>query len=119
MPPAYAGRVTPLRRILFAAALIAAALPAPAQPAPSPTRGQLLYETHCIECHNSQMHWRNGRKARSWATLKAQVIRWQEAARLGWDEADVDEVTRYLNAIVYRFPQPRPSARRTRLAGAG
>lgn len=99
-------------------AVLASCWLAPAQPAPSPTRGQLLYETHCVECHNAQVHWRAGRKARNWATLKAQVVRWKEAARLGWDDADVSEVTRYLNEIAYRFPPPQ-AARRTRVARAG
>lgn len=97
--------------------MLAASCLAPAQPAPSPTRGQLLYETHCVACHNAQVHWREGRKARNWATLKAQVVRWKEAASLGWDDADVSEVTRYLNEIAYRFPPPQargasPASRR-------
>lgn len=104
-------------RILCAALLAAAAWPAQARPVPAPTRGQLLYETHCIECHTTQMHWREGRKARSWTSLKAQVLRWQQAANLAWDDADVEEVTRHLNATVYHFVQPQRSAR-TRLAGA-
>jgi mono/diheme cytochrome c family protein len=76
-----------------------------AQPAlePPPTRGQLLYTTHCIECHTTRMHWRNQRLARDWDTLKAQVRLWQEVAMLDWNEADIDDVTRYLNDTIYQF----------------
>lgn len=80
---------------------------AQAQPAaePPPTRGQLLYSTHCIECHTTRMHWRNQRLARDWDTLKAQVRLWQGVASLGWSESDIDDVTRYLNDTIYQFPR--------------
>ena len=81
----------------------------PGQP-PTPTRGQMLYATHCIECHNSQMHWRARQQARDWSTLRAEVLRWQAAASLGWSDADIDEVTRHLNDTIYQFPQPQPRA---------
>jgi mono/diheme cytochrome c family protein len=84
-------------------------LPAPA-PAPAPARGQLLYDTHCIECHNSQMHWRDRKLASDWASLKAQVTHWQAVALLNWSEADIVEVTRHLNGAIYRF-QPPPELR--------
>ena len=69
------------------------------------SRGELLYSTHCIECHTSQMHWRDKKLATNWDSLKAQVQRWQATATLGWNEQDVVEVTRYLNDTFYRFPQ--------------
>jgi mono/diheme cytochrome c family protein len=96
---------TPLRRIAVAAALWLAAAAATAQPAASPSRGQLLYATHCIACHSTQMHWRDQRRARDWDGLKAQVRRWQGIAGLGWSEADVNEVARHLNDTIYRYPQ--------------
>ncbi|MBS0437240.1 MAG: cytochrome C [Proteobacteria bacterium] len=81
------------------------ALPALAAPpeAPAPTRGELLYTTHCIACHNSQMHWRDKRLATDWASLQAQVRRWQGVAKLGWNEDDILEVTRHLNERIYRY----------------
>lgn len=88
------------------AALAAAASWAQAQPVPElpASRGQLLYSTHCIECHTMQMHWRADRQARDWDTLTAQVRRWQGVANLGWNDADIDDVARYLNDTIYRFP---------------
>ena len=69
------------------------------------SRGELLYSTHCIACHTTQMHWRDKKSAKDWPSLKAQVRRWQGAASLEWSEADVLEVTRYLNETIYRFEQ--------------
>jgi cytochrome c1 len=94
-----------LRRVLLAA-LLGAALPASAQDAGQPARGRLLYETHCIACHNSQMHWRDQRLARDWPGLVAQVRDWQARATLFWGDADIVEVARHLNDTIYRFERP-------------
>lgn len=101
-------------------ALVAALLQGPlliwpasatAQSAGEPTRGRLLYETHCIACHNSQVHWRDQRLARDWPGLVAQVRDWQARANLAWEESDVREVARHLNETIYRFERPeRPLA---------
>jgi mono/diheme cytochrome c family protein len=76
-----------------------------AQTAPGTGRGELLYANHCGACHGVQMHWRDKRLAVDWDTLKAQVRRWQGNAQLGWTEADIVDVTRFLNATIYRYPQ--------------
>lgn len=81
-----------------------------AQTAAQPSRGQLLYSTHCIECHDTQMHWRTHKQARDWDSLKAQVRRWQATASLGWTEADIRDVAHYLNETIYQFPQPEERA---------
>ncbi|WP_296915886.1 cytochrome C [Polaromonas sp.] len=96
-----------IRRVAFAA-FVAAATWAQAQPAPEAvsTRGQLLYSTHCIECHTTQIHWRAQRQAYDWVTLKAQVRRWQGTTGLGWSEADIDDVARHLNDTIYQFARP-------------
>ena len=70
-------------------------------------RGELLYSTHCIGCHSTQLHWRDRKAARNWASLKAEVERWQKTSGLGWREEDVTDVARYLNTLYYRFPEPR------------
>ncbi|MES2241914.1 MAG: hypothetical protein V4639_03490 [Pseudomonadota bacterium] len=76
-------------------------------------RGELLYSTHCIGCHNAQLHWRDKKAARNWASLKAEVERWQKTSGLGWREEDVTDVARYLNALYYRFPEPHADAAST------
>ena len=88
--------------MLFAI-LATVAIPSQAQQAPS--RGRLLYDAHCIECHTQQIHWRTLKRARDWDTLALQVRRWQEVAKLEWSDSDVQEVARYLNETIYHFPR--------------
>lgn len=70
-------------------------------------RGELLYETHCTSCHNTEVHWRDKRLATDWASLRAEVHRWQDNASLGWSDEDVAEVTQYINARYYGYTAPQ------------
>ena len=94
-----------LTRTAQLALLACASAVALAQPTPVPTRGQLLYATHCIECHTTQIHWRDPSRVSDWDSLKAQVRRWQGNATLGWNDADIVDVARHLNDTIYRYPQ--------------
>jgi hypothetical protein len=67
------------------------------------SRGELLYTTHCIACHSTQIHWRDKRVATDWSSLKEQVRLWQGRNNLSWSEDDIIEVTRYLDQRIYRF----------------
>jgi mono/diheme cytochrome c family protein len=92
------------------AALALAAAPVPAQqtvPGSDASRGELLYTTHCIGCHTTQMHWRDKKLATDWASLKSQVARWQTNTGLGWSDEEIADVTRYLNTRYYHFQSPR------------
>lgn len=93
---------------MLQALLAAATLPLLAQsPAPpAPSRGALLYQTHCIGCHDTQVHWRAKKLVTDWASLTAQVHRWQANSALHWTDEEIDEVVRYLNATIYRLPDP-------------
>lgn len=95
-----------MKRLLVVTALAGLSALAHSQAPPAATRGQLLYTTHCIACHTTQMHWRNDRLAHDWDSLKVQVRRWQGNASLQWSEADIAEVARHLNDTIYHFPQP-------------
>jgi len=86
-------------------ALSALAAAAQGLPGSAAGRGQLLYGNHCIACHNTQMHWRDKKLATDWASLKAQVRHWQGVAQLNWSEDEIDDVARFLNDSIYRFPQ--------------
>jgi mono/diheme cytochrome c family protein len=86
-------------------ALVLAATATLAQQVPAPNRGALLYDTHCLACHTSEVHWRDKRLASDWESLKVEVRHWQARAKLGWSEADIVEVARHLNDTIYRFPQ--------------
>ena len=96
------------RIALFVAILAAPGSPVPAyaQPARDATRGELLYSTYCVACHNTQVHWREKKIATDWASLRAQVNRWQAVATLKWSDQDIAEVARYLNALHYHYPAP-------------
>ena len=93
---------------LAAAAGAVGSIAAAAQSTPgaTETRGSLLYSTHCVACHTSEVHWRDGKRVTDWASLNAQVRRWQNNVGLRWTDDDVSEVARYLNAVHYRFPAP-------------
>jgi mono/diheme cytochrome c family protein len=82
-----------------------------AAPAMGQSRGELLYTTHCIACHTTQMHWRDKRAATSWRSLQVQVRQWQGAASLAWGDSDILDVSRYLNDTIYHFEQRADSTR--------
>ena len=88
------------------AAMIATAAAALAQPAPTASRGELLYNTHCIACHSREIHWREQKLATDWTSLVRQVRRWAGNTGLAWSEEEVVDVARYLNATIYRFAAP-------------
>ena len=66
-------------------------------------RGQQLYENHCTQCHESQVHIREQRKAKTLTDVRWQVARWQEVLKLPWMAAEVDDVQAYLNAEYYHY----------------
>lgn len=93
-----------VRTVAQAAALTAALLCS--QTASAQTRGELLYSTHCVACHSTQMHWRDKKQVLDWTSLRAQVRFWQAQAMLGWNDDDIGQVARYLNDTYYRMPPP-------------
>jgi mono/diheme cytochrome c family protein len=109
MHPALLPHLSRLLTALLAAVAWSVQAQSAAGPTAAPTRGQLLYDTHCIECHNAQIHWRALRQAHDWNSLLAQVKRWQATTKLGWSDDDIAEVTRHLNDTVYMFPRERAS----------
>lgn len=89
-------------------ALLGTLASAPAAYAQS--RGKLLYSTHCITCHTTTVHWRDKKLATNLSSLTFQVRRWQDVSGLGWSESDIQDVTRYLNESIYRYPPMAESA---------
>jgi len=88
-------------------ALAACSAP-PAQPlataGPDAKRGELLYETACVQCHTTQAHWRDKRLVRDWPGLLHQVNRWQAVAGQNWRTEETEDVAEYLNQRFYRLP---------------
>lgn len=80
----------------------------PAQSAPPASRGELLYRNHCIACHSTSVHWRDRRLVTDFASLIAQVGRWEQNTGLGWSSEEILDVVQYLNATIYRFPNEAP-----------
>jgi mono/diheme cytochrome c family protein len=74
---------------------------AEAPPERAASRGELLYSTHCIACHDVEVHWRDKKIVTDPASLLTEVSRWQEAGKLGWGSEDIAEVARYLAATQY------------------
>lgn len=76
--------------------------PKPVMPPASP-RGQLLYENHCMSCHESSVHVRARTHAKSLPELRAWVLRWKEYLQLRWGREEVDDVVNHLNSQYYKF----------------
>ena len=76
--------------------------PKPVTP-PVPPRGQLLYENHCMSCHESVVHIRTRQETKSLPELQAKVLHWAAYLRLNWGKQEVDDVVRHLNNAYYTF----------------
>jgi mono/diheme cytochrome c family protein len=92
-------------RLIFAVLMVCMGNLAYAQPKVDSARGELLYSTHCIACHNAQVHWRDKKIAKDWNGLKVQVRQWQSIQGLVWRNEDILDVARFLNARYYNFPE--------------
>lgn len=77
----------------------------PRKPAPveQPSRGQLLYENHCMGCHESVTSIRTRRQIASLHALRDETARWASYAKLPWGSEEIDDVVDYLNNRYYRF----------------
>ena len=91
------------------AAQAAAAQPPAAQAVPAADRGRALYEARCEGCHDRSVHQRSARIARDYAEVRAGVERWDRELGALWRPDEIDAVTRYLNALYYRFPCTGPA----------
>ena len=66
-------------------------------------RGEALYKNHCMECHESWAHTRDGRRVSSIDVLRQRVAAWSIHTGLGWSNEEVDDVTDYLNRQFYQL----------------
>ena len=82
---------------------IGQALPqSPVMP-PAPPRGQMLYENHCMVCHESIVHIRTRQAAQSLPQLRASVRHWTDYLQLQWGQDEIEDVVMHLNSHYYRF----------------
>lgn len=95
----------PLRRATVTLLLLAAATGwQNAVADPNAERGAALYENHCRECHESNVHIRNQSKVRSLEELRSQVTRWSVEVKQNWSQEEIADVTGFLNARYYQYP---------------
>jgi len=89
------------------------ALPALAVQAQEPGQGEMLYQNHCTECHESTVHVREHTKVATLADLESYVRRWSDYKQLGWSDTERNAVRDYVNESYYGFfdtPVPPPPA---------
>ena len=96
-------RIRMLRGGLFGLLLSAASVQA--EPGDS-ERGQLLYENHCVTCHESVIHIRAHRLVRTPKDVERQVRRWAEEIGMGWSEREIADVVRYVQDTFYQTEKP-------------
>jgi hypothetical protein len=65
-------------------------------------RGQLLYENHCLACHESQVHIRENHKVHNQDGVYHEVVRWAEEMQLPWRVSEIRDVSGYLYQRYYR-----------------
>lgn len=70
---------------------------------PTTSRGQLLYEHHCLKCHESNIHILEGNKARNVEDVKGWIVKWQAYEKLNWDQDAINAVTEYIVKRYYKF----------------
>lgn len=68
-----------------------------------PTRGQMLYENHCLTCHESHVHIRANTKVKQLSQLHHFVLIRSSELGLQWGDEERDAVTKYLNERFYKL----------------
>jgi len=71
--------------------------------AADPAQGKRLVEQHCSRCHGSEPYTRPDRKVGSLQALKERVRMCEGAQELRWGDAQIDDVSAYLNDTFYHF----------------
>jgi mono/diheme cytochrome c family protein len=70
---------------------------------PAKSRGQLLYENHCIRCHANSVHSRNPRRVHNLPDLYQWVDKWAKLQKLEWSQDEIRDVVDYLNHKYYKL----------------
>lgn len=66
-------------------------------------RGEGLYENHCADCHDVNVHRRADRQVDSRDALYGWVAAWSVHAGLEWTADEIESVTSYLSRRLYGF----------------
>ena len=70
-------------------------------------RGRMLYENHCVACHESTVHIREAHKVRTYADLEQYTRRFAKQAGVDWSDDEMFLVVEYLNRTRYKL-EPKP-----------
>jgi mono/diheme cytochrome c family protein len=99
-----------VRNVLFPL-LIALLLLAPCRDAGAAdaARGRTLYDARCNSCHAESVHSREKRAATDFDEIRGWVRRWSGNLGLQWTEAEIEDVSAWLNTRYYRFSCPPPA----------
>ena len=65
--------------------------------------GRLLYENHCLSCHESMVHIRNAHKAKTFTDVQYWVGRWAQELEIKWSADEIDAVVQHLNDTFYHY----------------
>lgn len=66
-------------------------------------RGRMLYQNHCVACHESTVHIREKHKVRTYSDLEHYVKRFAALAGVEWSDAEMILVIEYLNRTHYKL----------------
>jgi hypothetical protein len=67
------------------------------------SRGKMLYNNHCVECHESNVYIREKRRVKSTADIVYWISHWSNHLELDWNTDDINEVGHYLEETYYNF----------------
>ena len=66
-------------------------------------KGKKLYEAKCHGCHDTRIHTRPNRIIHTYSDLVNRVKFCDSASKAGFSDADMADVTDYLNTTFYKF----------------
>lgn len=66
-------------------------------------RGRLLYENHCLACHESTVHIREKRLVKNFTDIEKYARRFSKLAGVEWSDDELLQVVSYLNRKFYKF----------------
>jgi len=66
-------------------------------------KGKKLYTEHCGGCHDTKVHTRPNRIIHTYEDLVNRVRFCDSAAKAGFTEDDINDVSEYLNETFYKF----------------
>jgi Raf kinase inhibitor-like YbhB/YbcL family protein len=99
----YKGSERRLTRVLLFAAILATLLqPLSRATEQDPDYGALLYQNHCLGCHESSIRIRGAHKARSLSDVRKHVARWARSEQLSWGGEEIAAVSSYLYLRYYQ-----------------